>query len=462
MRLLSLLLLLVKAQEVVALAGSSGTGNLGGGLHLQERDAVRGLETRCLSTIGTSWSLMRPLSKQQSVQLRRRLQDAMVPVGFPSTLPPEYLQYTILNIMQDSCSYLRGIMSMGAILRGLGVGDATQTPAAATLLWILRDGAGMIGSLVLTSFKSTQFGTNAKRWRLFADFINNLGLTLELLAPTFSNKGVFLALLSLASVFKALCGVAAGATNAVFLDHWGAIHGNTADVAAKASAQHTALSLICLSFSVPFIRFTGSLSLLQTWILYGSLTTLHMVLNIKAMRLLALRSINPTRLQLLVARFLQGAGVDGLSTAAIAKAEPLFFFSSASAASTRGGVSYWGTLDTLLKLECTPNIMAKCLELYEASCGYFFVPTEAGGLVVCMRQHCTAEDQAKAVLESQMVSRYVKENSASVSMLSMLELLRDKHAEAKRRFPLFWAQLRDLGWDTVRIQLRPPNAVTIC
>lgn len=422
-----------------------------GALELHERDAVRGLDIRSARLLTSSIELvvkqLGPTTIQPNSALHRRLQDALLPAGYPQTVPPEYLKFTILNVLQDSCSFLRGIMSMGAILKGLGVGDATQTPAAATTLWILRDGFGMIGSLLFASFVSV--GTNAKRWRIFADGINNVGITLEVLAPMLPHK-FFLAILGVASVCKALCGVAAGATNAAFLEHWGGVYGNQADVASKGSAQHTVLSLVCICISVPFIKFTGKLSSLQMGLLYGILTTLHMLTNIKAMRIVALRSLNAPRLSAAIACYLQG-DLTGMSTRAVANVEPLLF------STPTGDISYWGTLDTLAR-KCTAETVAKSLELYSKNRGYFIVPHAQGaGLVVCMKHNHTPEDQAKAFFESQLVVGSKNWTTTSPT----LRLLEEKHAEANIQFPLFWARIKELNWDTIRLQLRPPNAVTL-
>ncbi|CAN0593667.1 unnamed protein product, partial [Ectocarpus sp. 12 AP-2014] len=72
-------------------------------------------------------------------------------------------------------------------------------------------------------------------WRLFADTSNDIGLALEMLAPlpAFREGGRFLRLICIASVFKAACGVAGGATGAAITEHW-AIDNNIADIGAKA------------------------------------------------------------------------------------------------------------------------------------------------------------------------------------------------------------------------------------
>ena len=84
---------------------------------------------------------------------------------------------------------------------------------------------------------------------IYADLINNVAMTLEIAAPSFPPQ-FFLPLISAASVCRALCGTAAGATGSAISAHWGTLENNTADVTAKSGAQHTILNLLCLAISL--------------------------------------------------------------------------------------------------------------------------------------------------------------------------------------------------------------------
>jgi len=192
-------------------------------------------------------------------------------------------------------------MTTQAILEGMGVGRADISALQATVQWIIRDGASMVGSLLFTSLSSKQFGQNVKSWRLFADFINNVGITLEMIAPV--TNGGFLLLICLASVCKALCGVAAGASGAAISEHWGSKKGNIADVLAKNSAQHTLVGLVGLVFSIPFAKL-ANVNRQRAWMIYGILTCVHMYTNYMAMKSLALRSINESRLRVLLENYM--------------------------------------------------------------------------------------------------------------------------------------------------------------
>ena len=54
---------------------------------------------------------------------------------------------------------------------------------AVAVAWVLRDGFGMCGSLLFAPLVGSGFDENAKEWLLFADLINDVGLTLNMLAP---------------------------------------------------------------------------------------------------------------------------------------------------------------------------------------------------------------------------------------------------------------------------------------
>eukprot|EP00960_Hanusia_phi_P068690 766910-Hanusia_phi.AAC.1 len=194
------------------------------------------------------------------LKLKRIMYATFLPSGYPASLPDEYTKYQAYNLLQDLTSNLRGILSTQKILEGMGVGKAGVTSLAATMQWMARDGSSMLGGLLFTAFASSSFGIHIKRWRLFADLINDVALLLDMLAPAYPE--LFLPIICLSSVFKAMCGVSAGACNAAIVQHWatrfgpassccvclqlliGVHRGNIADVGAKTGAQHTIVSVL--------------------------------------------------------------------------------------------------------------------------------------------------------------------------------------------------------------------------
>ena len=90
------------------------------------------------------------------------LQSLFLPEGFPSSVTPDYLAFQAWDTAQAMCSYLRGILATQAILDGVGVGDGTKTVASATLQWVTRDGASMLGGLLFTWWGGTNFDKSVK------------------------------------------------------------------------------------------------------------------------------------------------------------------------------------------------------------------------------------------------------------------------------------------------------------
>ena len=162
------------------------------------------------------------------------MEDIFLPYGYPDSVSPEYLTFQMWDTTQAMCSYLRGVLATQSVLESVGVGKDTVTPLAAAVNWVFRDGAGMLSGLAFTYVVGPRFDANVKFWRLYADLINNVGLTLDMLAPLMATRSQDI--LTLSAVCKAMCGIAAGSTRSSLTAHF-AQHDNMADVAAKENSQ---------------------------------------------------------------------------------------------------------------------------------------------------------------------------------------------------------------------------------
>ena len=160
---------------------------------------------------------------------------ALLPEGYPGSVRPEYLRFQVYDTIQAACSYLRAILSTGAILKASGVGEAAASPMAAAVAWVLRDGFGMCGSLLFASLVGVGFDENVKEWRLFADLINDVGLTLNMLAPMAGER--FFLVAALGSTCTSICGMVAGATRASITAHFALSGSQKAPL--RGSAVHT-------------------------------------------------------------------------------------------------------------------------------------------------------------------------------------------------------------------------------
>ncbi|KAH3883291.1 hypothetical protein DPMN_007245 [Dreissena polymorpha] len=145
----------------------------------------------------------------------------------------------------------------------------------------------------------TNLDCDAKRWRLFADIINDMAIFLEIMAPNFPM--VFTFILCTSGVLKSIVGVSGGATRAALTQHQ-ARRNNMADVSAKDGSQETLVNLaalLCSLLLVPIV--TGRHMLI--WTLYIVFTCLHLFANFTAVKGVIMETLNQARLHILLQEY---------------------------------------------------------------------------------------------------------------------------------------------------------------
>lgn len=277
---------------------------------LEERsgDGTSLLDTLTISknnTVHISYEMSEIYSASKHVQFGRFMRDVikslLVPKGFRNRIPAEYVDFQKWNVLQDASSTLRGILATQAVFEGLGVGKGGISSKSIAMHWILRDGISKFAGLIFSSLSSGSLGNNPKRWRLFADIINNVGMTLDMLTPLFGRRAFMFALL-LSSICKALCGIASASSSATLNQHWGSmLGGDVGDVVSASNALLTLSSIVVMVVGTAIFSRVARIALVA-WCIYGILTVTHMIANYKAMKSVALRSLNAERLQILHTR----------------------------------------------------------------------------------------------------------------------------------------------------------------
>lgn len=115
-------------------------------------------------------------------QIQAGLRSTFLPAGFPHSTPKGYLAYSCWSWIQDLSTQLRGVLATQRILEGVGVGREGATALSALLNFLVRDGCGMAANLLFTAVASSSFSSDVKRWRIFADVMVDIGITLEVAA----------------------------------------------------------------------------------------------------------------------------------------------------------------------------------------------------------------------------------------------------------------------------------------
>lgn len=247
--------------------------------------------------------------------------DLFLPIGFPHSVEPNYLQYQFYDSIQGLSSYLRGVVTTSAVLHAAGVGSSSADALSAAMAWATRDGIGMIGGLLFSYAASPFFDAYVKEFRLFADVINDVGLTLDMAAPLFPSAQILL-VSCVATICKVMCGMAAGATKASITAHF-AKRGNMADLNAKESTQESLMTLVGMSLGILLAKQLRNLGAsnnpdaaeerksdaITTWAVFLILTILHVWANYRGVTLLKLKTLNKKRAQAALQRLIKECSI---------------------------------------------------------------------------------------------------------------------------------------------------------
>ena len=155
----------------------------------------------------------------------------------------------------------------------------------------------MVGRIVFAAYSGTSLDFDCKRWRMFADVLNDGVMMVELLAGVLP-KQMVMPTLCMAGVGRSLVGVAGGATKAAVAQHQ-ARRQNMADLAAKDGSQETVVNLLALCVNLlllPLVSATPHLPFL----LFLVLASLHIYSNYRAVSCLVMSTLNLARLNMML------------------------------------------------------------------------------------------------------------------------------------------------------------------
>ncbi|XAR65280.1 hypothetical protein NMG60_11009340 [Bertholletia excelsa] len=371
-------------------------------------------------------------------QVWRRIPQAFVPEGSPSSVTPDYVPFQIWDSLQGLSTYVRTMLSTQALLGAIGVGEKSATVIGATFQWFLRDLTGMLGGVMFTFYQGSNLDSNAKMWRLIADLMNDLGMLMDLVSPLFPSAFVFV--VCLGSLSRSFTGVASGATRAALTQHF-ALQDNAADISAKEGSQETLATMIGMALGMLLARFTMGHPI-AIWLSFLSLTIFHMYANYNAVRCLSLTTLNCERSSILLQHFMKTGQV--LSPKQVSGMEhvlPLWITSWSSKATNflhtrvRIGVRVSSLnhheMHSFLQCAGSQYLKAKYLLL------------EQKGIVnIVMHKDSTGTDILQAFVHALvMVNLVDKDTSADIESFSWM----DKHYEN------FVLKLQSSGWKVERL-----------
>lgn len=240
-----------------------------------------------------------------------------LPAGYPHTVTEDYLGYQLYDSLQAFSSSITNLLAHRAVLEGLGVGNASQSPTAALLLQIIQDTFSRLATILFAHRMGQAIEPECKFYRFLADIFNDASQMLELFIPALPflpKVGVMVG----ASILRALCGVAANASKASLSAHF-AKTGNLAELNAKEASQETVVSLLGMLAGTLFVRVVEGKTAVWAWMLV--LVGVHLATNYRAVRSVRMRSLNRQRATIVFREWLEHGAV--LSPAEVALRESI-------------------------------------------------------------------------------------------------------------------------------------------
>ncbi|KAG2489606.1 hypothetical protein HYH03_011886 [Edaphochlamys debaryana] len=234
------------------------------------------------------------------------LKDLFLPPGFPSTVTPDYLPYQLWSMPTHITGHLSHSLVTSSLLSAVGVsaGPAATVALSASIKWIVKDGVGALGRLIVGSRFSAEFDEDPRRWRMVAEALSTAGLGLEV--ATVAAPQHFL-LLACAGKFCQALGKGMGKPVFRVIQTHFARAQNVGAVAAKEEVWEVTAQMLGLVASVAALRAlegTGSYeAVIGSW---AAVQAVHVTLRYKALTTLLFTSLSPKRTALLASAWVRG------------------------------------------------------------------------------------------------------------------------------------------------------------
>ncbi|XP_033329880.2 RUS family member 1 isoform X1 [Megalopta genalis] len=322
------------------------------------------------------------------------IKEVVLPQGYPDSVHSDYTQYQIWDTVQAFASTILSIMTTHSIMQGVGVGEPEATPLAAAITWVLKDGAGMIGRIAFAWRNGADFDRQCKKWRLFADVLNDLAMGIELLLPYYSSYS--LAILCVSMVMKSIVGVAGGATRAAITQHQ-ALKNNSADVSAKDGSQETCVNLIASCVGILMLSTVHIGRYIME--LYLFLVAVHQYANYVAVKSLRLNSLNEDRYALIIKSYVTNEVIP--EPEEVNRNESVLLFSKPTMNMCGFNIKMGVSLATLIKKNIiSTSDIDLSLKLFLDRKYLIAIDIENRTIFICFKKDASASDVLEAYLHA--------------------------------------------------------------
>ncbi|KAK4528909.1 hypothetical protein GAYE_SCF66G6857 [Galdieria yellowstonensis] len=236
------------------------------------------------------------------------LSTFFLPEGFPESVGDSYLQYSIWRGIQNIISNITQVLSTQALLVASGLGATHSDTLAAASAWAWKDGVGQLGRL-FTAVLGNQYDADPKRWRLVSDVLYDIGLSLEILSPAFSQY--FLLMAALGNICKSIA-FAIGISCRYSVLTTFVRRENLGEISAKNDAQNVVTGMLGTFLGVWMNKSLPASPKIRLRV-FLFFTAIYSFFNYKSMQVAELTTINRQRGNILAHYFLMHRDVPSVS-----------------------------------------------------------------------------------------------------------------------------------------------------
>ncbi|GAB0493659.1 hypothetical protein MMPV_004944 [Pyropia vietnamensis] len=240
---------------------------------------------------------------------------------FPEDVTPDYYSFTAWRFFQRCISATVGVFGTQALLLALGIKSGRLGQAAA-ISWVLKDGLGRVGKMLWAGSVGRDFDVDPRRWRFRSALMYAAGNGLEIVTQIFPAS--FLVVATWANTLKQVSMLTASATRNAMYRSFGGKAQNIADITAKGEAQIVVADLIGMTCGIQLSKALGAgqQGNINVFIAYVVLSAVDVLAIYQELRQVVFRTINPERLGMTVAAYVQSGTVP--PPPVVSRMEPIF------------------------------------------------------------------------------------------------------------------------------------------
>ncbi len=237
------------------------------------------------------------LASSEVIGLARRV---LLPVGYPQSVTPNYSEYVKYNTVQVACISVTRILATQSMLLAVGLSQGGALPLAAVMSWLLKDGFGQLGSILVGSNVNVKFDSNPKRYKFLSVTLGQVANLLGI--ASLANPHLFLLFTSLGGVFSRIATLALVSSRARIYNDF-TRSGNLGDVVRCSQAQSTFGTLVGTAFGVFLAPIVGT-SFVNIISVFLPLSGLTHWAAYRAVSLVELSTFNRHRFELVIKEYM--------------------------------------------------------------------------------------------------------------------------------------------------------------